>query len=115
MDKRFELHRAASKKFKDAVKSLGFKIVPVNDDVAAHTLTAVYYPEGVNGPTLLKEIGEGGVVVAGGLHPDHSSKYFRVGHMNISATNLENGHIDKVISALENVLKVNFFYIELAS
>lgn len=35
----------------------------------------------------------GGIVVAGGLHPSHNTKYFRIGHMNVSAMDLDNGHI----------------------
>lgn len=50
----------------------------------------------------------GNVIVAGGLHPQHNTKYFRIGHMNISATDLGNGHIDQVISVLETSLKVVF-------
>ncbi|KAJ3274362.1 hypothetical protein HDV01_002966 [Terramyces sp. JEL0728] len=105
MEKRFEKHIEASKKFKQAVSKFGLKIVPVNGKVAANTLTAIYYPDGVQGGEILKSLSQAGVVVAGGLHPEHNTKYFRVGHMNISAVEPEHGHIDKVISALENCLK----------
>ncbi|KAI8902570.1 pyridoxal phosphate-dependent transferase [Globomyces pollinis-pini] len=105
MDHRFRLHKEASKKFKDAVARFGLKLVPVNDAVAANTLSAIYYPDGVAGGDLLKLLTSHGIVVAGGLHPLHNTKYFRVGHMNVSATELENGHIDKVIAALESSLK----------
>jgi alanine-glyoxylate transaminase/serine-glyoxylate transaminase/serine-pyruvate transaminase len=79
--------------------------VPVNGKVAANTLSAVYYPEGLSGSELLKLMTSGGIVVAGGLHPSHNTKYFRIGHMNISSIDLENGHIDKVITVLESSLK----------
>lgn len=84
MDRRFEVHREGSNKVKDMVEKWGLKLVPVRREVAANTLSAIYYPEGVNGPELLGKIGEGGVVVAGGLHPSHAGKYFRVGHVCIS-------------------------------
>jgi alanine-glyoxylate transaminase/serine-glyoxylate transaminase/serine-pyruvate transaminase len=106
MESRFAAHLKASQKFKDACKRLGLRLVPVNEKVAANTLSALYYPDGVAGPELLKSITAGGVVVAGGLHPQHNTKYFRVGHMNVSAVNLDNGHVDKVIAVLENSLKV---------
>ena len=77
----------------------------MNDKVAANTLSAVYYPEGIVGGELLKMMTAGGIVVAGGLHPIHNTKYFRIGHMNISAVDLGNGHIDKVIAVLESGLK----------
>jgi alanine-glyoxylate transaminase/serine-glyoxylate transaminase/serine-pyruvate transaminase len=105
MDKRFELHRQASQKFKNACKQFGLKLVPVREECAANTLTALYYPEGIAGGDLLKQITGQGVIVAGGLHPQHNTKYFRVGHMNVSAIDLDNGHIDAVIKALETGLK----------
>lgn len=40
----------------------------------------MYYPDGV-GAELLGKIAAEGVVVAGGLHPDIKTRYFRVGHM----------------------------------
>ncbi len=45
-------------------------------------MSAVYYPDGVD-PTLVGRVREQGVVVAGGLHPDAKTKYFRVGHMGV--------------------------------
>ena len=106
MDDRFEAHRMASQKFKAACAGFGLKLVPVKEELAANTLTALYYPEGIAGGDLLKMITAGGVVVAGGLHPKHNTKYFRVGHMNVSSVDLANGHIDKVISVLGSSLKV---------
>ncbi|TPX58682.1 2-aminoethylphosphonate---pyruvate transaminase [Powellomyces hirtus] len=106
MDARFAKHREASKKIKDAVEKWGLKLVPVNREVAANTLSAVYYPEGVKGPELLQKIGAAGIVVAGGLHPRHATEYFRIGHMNVSAVNdSENHHLDKTLAAIEASLK----------
>lgn len=104
MDKRFELHRQASQKFKSAIAEMGFKIVPKSIDIAANALTAIYFKTPTSGPTLLKNIGSHGVVVAGGLHPVHKAEYFRVGHMNISATDLSNGHLEKTINAIKAAL-----------
>lgn len=93
--------------------------------LAANTLTAVYYPEGVSGPDFLKAVTSSEVLIAGGLHPLHNTKYFRVGHvrfsllllsqetkliyqtkkMHISAVHLENSHIEKTLSAIEKALK----------
>ena len=39
--------------------------------------------------------------LAGGLHPKIKAEYFRIGHMGISATDLERGHLEKTIDALE--------------
>lgn len=58
------------------------KQLPVSADKEATTLTAVYYPAGVD-RTVLGYIKEAGVIVAGGLHPAIKAQYFRVGHMGV--------------------------------
>jgi len=80
MEARFARHWRMSEAFKDAVAALGLKQVPVTSDLAATTLTAPYYPDGVDA-TLLGRIKKAGVVVAGGLHGEIRDRYFRVGHM----------------------------------
>jgi alanine-glyoxylate transaminase/serine-glyoxylate transaminase/serine-pyruvate transaminase len=82
MDARFARHRHLSEAFKAAVKALGMKQVPVSADKTATTLTAPYFPGGVD-RTVLAHIKEAGVIVAGGLHPRIKAKYFRVGHMGV--------------------------------
>ena len=104
MEKRFELHKIASQKFKTAIEQMGLKIVPKRKEIAANALTAVYFKDHASGPAMLKAVGMNGVVVAGGLHPVHKAEYFRVGHMNISATDLSNGHLDKTIEAIKQSL-----------
>jgi len=49
--------------------------------VAAHTLSAPYFPEGVDGAALLAGINAAGVILASGLHPAMRGRYFRIGHM----------------------------------
>ncbi len=80
MEARFARHRRLSEGFKAAAQALGLRQVPVRPEVAAHTLSAIYYPEGV-GAELLKKVADEGVVMAGGLHPEIKTRYFRVGHM----------------------------------
>lgn len=81
MKNRILRHRKMAKAFRSAMKALGLKMIPANDKVAANTLSAIYYPGGVNGGELLKGISEAGIIVAGGLLPDLKANYFRVGHM----------------------------------
>ena len=97
LDTRFAKHHAASKKFKETLQSLGFKILPVNAEVAANGLTAVYFPEGINGADLIAKIGEKGFTVAGGIHKALVGKYFRVGHMGYS---VYEGHVDAITKAI---------------
>ncbi|KAK6202878.1 putative alanine-glyoxylate aminotransferase [Scheffersomyces amazonensis] len=98
LDERFAKHAEVSTKFKTHLEGLGLKIVPVNHDVAAHGLSAVYFPEGVNGGEFISSLAQKGFVVAGGIHKAIVGKYFRVGHMGYS---VEAGHIDLLTKAIE--------------
>ena len=82
MNARFARHRRLSDAFKAAITALGMKQVPISADKMSTTLTAPYFPEGVN-RTMLAQIKEAGAIVAGGLHPDIKPWYFRVGHMGV--------------------------------
>ncbi|KAK5667853.1 hypothetical protein QVD99_004902 [Batrachochytrium dendrobatidis] len=82
MDLRFKKHIDASDKVKAAIERMGLKLVPVKREYAANTLSAVYYPENVAPADFLKCFTAAGVVVAGGLHPDYNTKYFRIGHVS---------------------------------
>jgi alanine-glyoxylate transaminase/serine-glyoxylate transaminase/serine-pyruvate transaminase len=80
MDARFARHRRLSKAVKAAVTALGMEQVPVSREELATTLTAPYYPDGVD-RSVLGAIKDAGVILAGGLHPDIKDRYFRIGHM----------------------------------
>ena len=101
VDQRVAKHEQVSSKFKSKLEKLGLKILPVSHNVAAHGLTAVYFPEGVNGPDLLGALGKKGFTVAGGIHKALVGKYFRVGHMGFS---VYEGHVDLLTTALEEAL-----------
>jgi alanine-glyoxylate transaminase/serine-glyoxylate transaminase/serine-pyruvate transaminase len=81
MENRFQRHRKIAKAFRSAISAMGLKMIPVSEEVAANTLSAPYYPEGVEGGSLLPEITKAGIIMAGGLLPDIKTKYFRIGHM----------------------------------
>jgi alanine-glyoxylate transaminase/serine-glyoxylate transaminase/serine-pyruvate transaminase len=88
MDARFGRHRLLSDALKAAIASLGMKQVPATPRNAASTLTAPYYPEGVDA-TVLQHINRAGVILAGGLHPEIAARYFRIGHMGaVSASDI---------------------------
>ena len=99
MDARFERHRRIGRAVKAAVSALGLGQVPVRDEVAAHTLTAPRYPAGVDS-SLLGHVNAAGAILAGGLHPEIKTEYFRIGHMGV--TNF--GDVLATIGALEQGL-----------
>ena len=80
MEARFALHARAGRAFRAAWSAMGLTLVPASEDVTANTLSALWYPDGVDA-SLVGAIKARGVVVAGGLHPAIKAKYFRVGHM----------------------------------
>lgn len=104
LDARFAAHAATSDKVKDAIAKLGLKTVSVNRESSAHGMTAVYLPEGVTNAQLLPLVLKRGVQLAGGIHKDIVTKYFRIGHMGISAVYPQIGHVDKVIAAVTESL-----------
>ncbi|HBB91104.1 MAG TPA: alanine--glyoxylate aminotransferase family protein, partial [Bacteroidales bacterium] len=81
MEKRFTRHRVIGDFFRKGLRDMGLSQIPASDDLAANTLSAPYYPEGINGADFLKKVNEAGIILAGGLLPDIKSRYFRIGHM----------------------------------
>ena len=79
MPARFALHQRAADAMRAAWETMGLQLLP-RPELAANTLSAIRYPEGVDA-SLPKRIAEHGVIVAGGLHPKVKAEYFRVGHM----------------------------------
>ncbi|MBX2802762.1 MAG: alanine--glyoxylate aminotransferase family protein [Myxococcales bacterium] len=73
-------HAQVAQGMRAAWQALGCSLLPATEEVAANTLSALRYPEGV-GPELVAAVGRRGVAVAGGLLPQLKQAYFRVGHM----------------------------------
>lgn len=79
VEARFRLHERAASAMRAAWQAM--KLEPLcRPGLAANTLSALRYPEGVDA-SLIARIKEAGVIVAGGLHPEVKNEYFRVGHM----------------------------------
>ncbi len=97
MEPRFLRHRKMSSAFKAAMTAMNLKQLPLRPELMANTLSAVYYPQGVD-KVVLKYIEEAGVIVAGGLHPAVRDQYFRVGHMGAVTP----GDIVTTVSAIES-------------
>jgi len=86
MPARVARHARLAGAFRAAWRALGLRTLPLREDLAANTLSAVYYPEGVDA-SLVARVRAEGVVIAGGLHPDAKMRYFRVGHMGALSPN----------------------------
>ena len=79
--KRQRRHQRISAAFKSAINALGLKQLPIKPDIAANTMTAPYFPDTIRSSDLMMYIKNEGIILAGGLHPEIKTKYFRIGHM----------------------------------
>jgi len=99
MEARFARHRLLGRAFKAGIAALGLKEIPNHPEISAPTLSAVYYPEGIDS-ALVGHINDAGAIVAGGLHPEVRQRYFRVGHMGSA----NQGDILATLGAIEQGL-----------
>jgi len=100
MEVRFRRHRERAVAFREAMKDLGLKMIPVSDEVSANTLSAPFYPEGIRGGDFMKAIASSEVILAGGLLPGIKDNYFRVGHMG----SVTGGDILTTVAAISGAL-----------
>ena len=100
MPGRFARHARLSRACKAGIRALGLDQVPVSSHVAANTMTAPRFPEGVAGTDFLAAANRAGVTLAGGLLPAIRAQYFRIGHMG----EVKPGDILAVIGAVESAL-----------
>lgn len=98
---RVQRHKRLARAFRAAITSLNLSIIPTEDVIAAHTLTAVYYPENIDGALLRAHMVADDVIVAGGLLSEIKTTYFRVGHMGSVSYN----DLLAVLGALERALQ----------
>mgnify|MGYP006139814379 CR=1 FL=1 len=100
MRERVKRHQILAKAFRAGISSLKLETIPKTNKIAANTLTAAYYPEGIDGATLLTKIANNNVIIAGGLLPELKTSYFRIGHMGSVSVN----DLIAVLGALERAL-----------
>ncbi|SDW53873.1 pyridoxal-phosphate-dependent aminotransferase family protein [Flavobacterium degerlachei] len=129
MEQRVKRHQSFATAFRAALVSINLTILPKTDTIAANTLTAVYYPEGIDGAAMNTKMSVSNVIIAGGLLPDIKASYFRIGHMgSVSANDLlavlgaleralsELGHSFEIGKSLQTfqmeILKTNYYAIQ---
>lgn len=98
LEQRFKIHAETSDKIKQALATQGIRLVAKDQAYAAHGLTAAYLPDEVVLPDFLAWFNKHGIVLAGGILPPISTRYFRIGHMGVSVTKY--GHIDKLLKLI---------------
>lgn len=81
LENRVKRHQKLASAFRMAITSMGLKLLPIKNAIAANTLTAIYYPDTVNAAEFIRKMSDYDVLIAGGLLPAIKTMYFRVGHM----------------------------------
>ncbi len=104
MEARFALHERGARAFSAAWSVLGLRPVPTREQNAAHTLSALRFPSGVDA-SLVARVAERGVHVAAGLHPAIRSEYFRVGHMGYALTRTD--YLMRCVEAIGGALNAS--------
>lgn len=79
MEPRFQRHARLGNAFQEGMRGLGLELL-AKPGLEAPTISAMYYPEGVDA-SLVGKVAANGVTIAGGVMPGLAPKYFRVGHM----------------------------------
>jgi len=109
LENRFRRHHVLAEALRAAVKALKLRLV-ADEGYAADTVTAVYYPEGVNDAAFRSEMKNRGIIVASMLGP-LKGKGFRVGHMG----NVSQNDVLSTIAAVETSLKSLGYNLELGA
>lgn len=109
LEARFVRHRKLADAFRGAMKALGLRLVP-EPGFEADTVTATYYPQGIEDVAFRREVERNGVIIARGFGP-LEGKIFRVGHMGqVTAADLT-----ATIGAIERSFEALGFRIDLGS
>ncbi|MEM3769758.1 MAG: alanine--glyoxylate aminotransferase family protein [Candidatus Bathyarchaeia archaeon] len=109
LENRFRRHHVLAEAFRAAMNALNLKIV-AEKGYEADTVTAIYYPGGIDDNLFRGEMKKSGIVAASTLGP-LKGKGFRVGHMG----NVNQNDIAAAISAIEATLKRFGYDISLGS
>ena len=99
----FTRHEDVASYCRERVKSLGLKLVPVDERFASNTVTAVWWPDGVDGKALSKRAREESGTVLGGGQGKLEGKIFRVGHLGWFTKDDIAASLDVVERLLEEV------------
>lgn len=101
----FTRHQAIGEYTRKRVQSCGLRLVPVEQRFASNTVTAVWWPEGVDGKALGKRAREEFGVVIGGGQGKLDGKIFRIGHLGYVSQEDVEGALDVVERLLEEAKK----------
>ncbi|KAJ2079163.1 hypothetical protein H4R24_003967 [Coemansia sp. RSA 988] len=104
MEQVFAAHEKTAARVRAAVDEWGLSTVAMSPELCSNAMTAVWLPETIKAADLLPRLKARGVVAAGGILSGKAHRYFRLGHMGISATR-DNGFVDATLKAVAEALE----------
>ena len=104
-----------SLRIKKAITDLGLKQLASEPECQANGMTAMYLPNDLKPAEVLPKLLARGVIFAGGLHREITTKYIRFGHMGVSVLEEGRGDVEKALSALREGLGEVGYVVEEAS
>ncbi|WP_328219992.1 pyridoxal-phosphate-dependent aminotransferase family protein [Ureibacillus terrenus] len=99
MERREKRHIAYGKGMRAAMRSYGMQPL-AREEVAAPTLSCIFYPEGVEDAAFRNALASRGIIVAGSL-AHLAGKAFRIGHMGNTTPEM----LEKAIQVIGEVLQ----------
>lgn len=77
----YSRHEAIARYTRERIKAMGLRLFPVDERYASNTVTAVHWPDGLDGSAIARRAREEFGVVLGGGQGKLQGKIFRVGHL----------------------------------
>jgi len=108
MEKRYKRHEAYGKAVRAALTVYGMKPL-AEEEVAAATLSCIFYPEGIDDAVFRKALAEKGLIVAGAL-AHLAGKAFRIGHMGNTTEQM----LEKAIALIGETMNEQGFSVDSA-
>jgi alanine-glyoxylate transaminase / serine-glyoxylate transaminase / serine-pyruvate transaminase len=100
MPRRVEKHRRWSAEVQRWARAQGLRPVPASPAVTACSLSALYYPEGLDDIWLRRLRDERGVELAPSNDPRLAGRYFRIGHLG----DLPDAHLEQGLAVIAEAL-----------
>ncbi len=100
MPARIARHQRLASQFRQAIRAMGFQMLPASEADASNTLSAIYFPQHISGGDFMASMGKSDVILAPGLLSSLKTKYFRVGHMG----SVNSSDIVSTLAAIEHTL-----------
>ncbi|KAF7727992.1 hypothetical protein EC973_006757 [Apophysomyces ossiformis] len=112
METRVGIHHQVAANFRKEINAMGLKLMVRREEYAANSVTTVWLPPDISAEQLVSRMAKRGILIGPGVHKDCATKYFRVGHMGISAVETNRKHMTMVLNALRRSFTELGFHVQ---